>query len=103
MSGEDPQHVHWIKAQPCDLCGVQLGIQAHHIHEPRKGQAPHDHWTQPLCGPCKDDRTQGRGFFEVLGDGRWPRTLADVYSWEQGRAAHYRWLHQVKLDRGVPA
>ncbi len=103
MAGEDPQHVDWIQTQPCDLCGVKLGVLAHLIHEPAKGQQPHDHWTQPLCVPCEEDRTQYRGFFELRGDGRWPRTREDVYSWEQGRAAHYRWLHQAELERAIPS
>lgn len=102
MAGEDPQHIAWIQTKPCDLCGILLGIQAHYIHEPAKGQQPHDHWAQPLCASCQGDRAHHHGFFEIKRDGRWPRHHGDIYSWEQGRAVHYRWLHVTELQRCLP-
>jgi len=102
MAREDPQHIAWIKTKPCELCGKTQGVQAHHVHDKGKGQRPHDHWTIPLCEVCHDLRTRYRGFFASMPDGRWPRNRYDVYAWEQGLAAHYRWLHVVELERGLP-
>jgi len=100
MAGEDPTYITWIKAKPCERCGWHAGCEAHHIRVEGLGMRAHDLETIPLCKSCHGQRTRFVGWWT-------PRTgvweTADIYAWEEGKAAHYNRLFDLEQMRGFPA
>lgn len=57
----DPEHLAFVRALPCCVCGNDIETEAAHIRfaDPRaykrpvgKGERPDDTWAIPLCGKC---------------------------------------------------
>lgn len=65
----DPKYLAYIRTLPCCVCGVRMGIVAHHESILGKGVGLKcsDYETLPLCRDCHHDRHfKGFGWFDEL-------------------------------------
>lgn len=51
----DEDYLHWVRMQPCVVCGSNVGCDAHHWIGTRSagtGTKVDDYYTMPLCRRC---------------------------------------------------
>ncbi len=95
MSGEDPQHIMFVKTMPCVFAGHGCFGPIDPHHEPRRhgGRRKHDHTVIPVCRRHHDQIQHPRS---LDGSPLESMTLDQYFEWHHtvAKAIRFQFLQQ---------